>query len=49
MDKRLTDAELAAEWARAAFVAGCHGPHLWGPRTDALHRFLTTPHWHPET
>lgn len=45
MGKRLTDAELGAEWSRAAFVVGVYGPHIWGRYTATLHRFLNTPHW----
>lgn len=42
--KRLSYAELHAEWTRAAFVTGVHGPHAEGSRVATLHRFLTTPH-----
>lgn len=43
--KHLTDAELQAEWARAAYVVAVFGgPFSWGRHTDTLHRFLTTPH-----
>lgn len=42
MDKHLTDAELQAEWSRAAFCAGLHGLHSYGHETATFHRFLTT-------
>lgn len=43
--KRFTDTELAAEWARSAFVTGIHGPHAEGSRTEVLRRFATLPHY----
>lgn len=44
MDKRLTLAELVAEWARAAVVAGLHGPFIWGERCAVVQRMIDLPH-----
>lgn len=44
MAPRFTDAELEAEWARAAAVVGIHGPHRFAKEVSTAHRFLTTPH-----
>jgi hypothetical protein len=43
--KRLTYAELMAEWARSAAITGIHGPHVEGARTQTLLRFALLPHY----
>lgn len=44
MGKRLTRAELEVEWTRTAFVAGMHGPFIWGERCAVVQRMLDLPH-----
>ena len=44
MDKRLTQAELQVEWTRTAFIAGLHGPFIWGARNAVVQRMLDLPH-----
>jgi len=42
--KRLSRAELLVEWHRTAFVAGIHGPFIWGARNAVVQRMLDLPH-----
>lgn len=39
--KHFSQAELAAEWTRAAFCVGVYGNHRFGYETETMHRFLT--------
>lgn len=41
MGKHFSQAELTAEWTRAAFCVGVYGNHRFGHETETMHRFLT--------